>query len=187
MKISVDDICNTITKGKYKFVLISGNGAAGKSTFATKLQENLERNGKTVSIISTDDYLLDKTYRKNNFITYTDKNGDAKSAYLASTFPGAYDYESLNNAISIQDADIMVIEGIGAALIVNNFERAYKIFLQVDKETEYTRRIQRARSGADLSKERMDIRHEQFELFILPLSSKFDLRLTSMSDFSYSL
>lgn len=59
--------------------------------------------------------------------------------------------------------------------------------MQVDKETEYKRRIQRARAGADLTRERMEIRYEQFELFILPLADKFDLRLTSQNDFSLKL
>ncbi len=58
--------------------------------------------------------------------------------------------------------------------------------MQVDKETEYKRRVQRARAGADLTRERMEIRYEQFELFILPLADKFDLRLISQDDFSYS-
>ena len=54
MKKTIDSICNTVLRGKYKFVLISGNGGAGKSTFAKILQEKLELAGKTVSIISTD-------------------------------------------------------------------------------------------------------------------------------------
>ena len=42
MKKTIDSICNTVLRGKYKFVLISGNGGAGKSTFAKILQEKLE-------------------------------------------------------------------------------------------------------------------------------------------------
>lgn len=183
----VNDICNVIFKDKYKFVLISGNGGAGKSTLAKILQQELERKDKNVSVISTDDFMLDKTYRKSTFVTYPDKNGNPKTAYLASTFPEAYDYKSLKNAITAQDTDITIIEGIGVALFLDNFDQAYRIFLQVDKETEYQRRIHRARIGADLSRERMEIRSEQFELFILPLAEKFDLRLTSQDDFSYSL
>lgn len=183
----VNDICNIILKDKYRFVLISGNGGAGKSTFAKILQRELEHKSKNVSVISTDDFLLDKTYRKSTFKSYIDKNGKTKTAYLASTFLEAYDCKSLNNAIYAQNAEIIIIEGIGGALILDNFKKAYKIFLQVDKETEYQRRIKRARKGADLTRERMEIRYEQFELFILPLAEKFDLRLTSEDDFSYSL
>lgn len=187
MKKTIDSICNTVLRGKYKFVLISGNGGAGKSTFAKILQEKLVLAGKTVSIISTDDYMKDKTYRKNNFITYNDKSGKPKTAYIASTFPEAYNYQSLDKAIHFQNTDIIIVEGIGVALIIDSFENAYKIFMQVDKETEYKRRVQRARAGADLTRERMEIRYEQFELFILPLADKFDLRLISQDDFSYSL
>ena len=186
MKKTIDSICNTVLRGKYKFVLISGNGGAGKSTFAKILQEKLELAGKTVSIISTDDYMKDKAYRKNNFITYNDKSGKPKTAYIASTFPEAYNYQSLDKAIHSQNTDIIIVEGIGVALILDNIENAYKIFMQVDKETEYKRRVQRARAGADLTRERMEIRYEQFELFILPLADKFDLRLISQDDFSYS-
>jgi len=83
--------------------------------------------------------------------------------------------------------DLIIIEGIGAAFVLNDFSQAYKIFLQIDKETEYLRRSQRARSEADLSKERIEMRYEQFELFVLPLADKFDLRLISQNDFSYDL
>lgn len=186
MKKVVDDICDKVIKDGYRFVLISGNGAAGKSTFAKILCEELKQKGRNISIISTDDFMLDKVYRKSTIKTYIGKNGQSKSAYMASTFPEAYDYDSLEHAIYSQDADITIIEGIGAALILDIFEKSYKIFLQVDKETEYQRRIKRARSGADLSRERMEIRYEQFELFILPLAERFDLKLTSQSDFKYS-
>lgn len=187
MNKTVNDICNKILEDKYKFVLISGNGGAGKSTLAKILQKELASKGKKANVISTDDFMLEKNYRKNTFITYADKNGNPKTAYIASTFPEAYDYKSLNNTISMQEASIIIVEGIGVALILDSFDKAYKIFLQVDKETEYQRRIQRARPGADLSPERMEIRYEQFELFILPLAERFDLRLTSEDDFSYSI
>ncbi len=49
----VNDICDTVLKGKYKFVLISGNGGAGKSTLAKILQEELKHKGKRLSVIST--------------------------------------------------------------------------------------------------------------------------------------
>ena len=45
MKKTIDSICNTVLRGKYKFVLISGNGGAGKITslhIMTKA-ENLKR------------------------------------------------------------------------------------------------------------------------------------------------
>ena len=37
------------------------------------------------------------------------------------------------------------------------------------------------------AKERIEMRYEQFELFVLPLADKFDLRLISQNDFSYIL
>jgi uridine kinase len=79
----------------------------------------------------------------------------------------------------------VIIEGIGAALLTEKLPDSYKIFLQIDKETEFQRRLYRARSGADLSKERFDIRYEQFEIFILPYADKFDLKLLSQKDFSF--
>lgn len=133
------------------------------------------------------DFMLDKAYHKKTLKTYLDKNGKNKCAYLASTFPEAYDFISLKNRVDLQKSDIVIIEGIGAALFLEHFENSYKIFLQVDTQTEYRRRIQRARPGADLSPERMEIRAEQFELFILPLADKFDLKLTSGDDFSYTI
>lgn len=185
MKIEVNDICDNILKNGDKFVLISGNGGAGKSTLAKVLQNKFLQKNKTVNVISTDDFMLDKVYRKNTIKTYLDKNGQTRSGYMTSTFPEAYDYDLLKKTICAQDADIIIVEGIGAALILADFKESYKIFVQVDKETEFQRRAQRARSGADLSRERMEIRYEQFELFILPLADKFDLKLISQDDFSY--
>ena len=106
---------------------------------------------------------------------------------MASSFPQAYDFEKLKNIIVGKNQDLIIIEGIGAAFMLNDFPQAYKIFLQTDKKTEYRRRSQRARSEADLSEERIEMRYEQFELFVLPLAEKFDLRLVSQNDFSLKL
>ncbi len=187
MKQTVKDICNTIIKNDYKIVLISGNGCAGKSTFAHSLKEEYQKSKRTVYVIDTDDFLLDKNYRKNTVKSYVNKEGQVKKGYMASTFPQAYNFEKLKNTIAGKKQDLIIVEGIGAAFILNDFPQAYKIFLQTDKKTEYHRRILRARSDADLSKERIEMRYEQFELFVLPLADKFDLRLVSQNDFSYIL
>ena len=187
MKQTVNEICNTIIKNGYQIVLISGNGCAGKSTFANLLKEEYQKSKKTVCIIDTDDFLLDKNYRKNTLKSYVNKEGLIKKGYIASTFPEAYDFEKLKNTIAGKNQNLIIVEGIGAAFILDDFPQAYKIFLQTDKETEYQRRSQRARSDADLSKERIEMRYEQFELFVLPLADKFDLRLVSQDDFSYIL
>ena len=186
MRLLISDICNTIIKKDYKIILISGNGGSGKSTLANLLKNECQKLGKAVCIVSTDDFLLDKNYRKSTLISYINKGGQVRKGYIASTFPEAYDYEKLKNTIIAKRQDLIIIEGIGAAFILNDFPQAYKIFLQIDKEMEYLRRSQRARSEADLSKERIEMRYEQFELFVLPLADKFDLRLVSQSDFSYS-
>ena len=104
---------------------------------------------------------------------------------MASTFPDAYDFSPLLSAIKTDTSNIVIIEGIGAALLVETIPDSYKIFIQIDKETELQRRLSRARSGADLSKERFDIRYEQFEIFILPCAARFDLKLVSQNDFSF--
>lgn len=121
----VNDICDKVIKDEYAFILISGNGAAGKSTFATVLQNELGRRNKSVQIISTNDFMLDKTYRKSHIKTYIDKNGRNKNDYIASTFPEAYDYNSLNRSIYPNNADITIIEGIGAALITDDFSYSF--------------------------------------------------------------
>lgn len=186
MKQTIFDICSAIIKSGYKIVLISGNGCAGKSTFANLLKEEYQKFNKTVCIIGTDDFLLDKNYRKNTLKSYVNKEGQLKKGYIASTFPEAYDFERLKDTIADKSQDLIIVEGIGAAFILNDFPQAYKIFLQTNKEDEYLRRSQRARSDADLSEERIEMRYEQFELFVLPLADKFDLRLVSQNDFSYS-
>ena len=104
---------------------------------------------------------------------------------MASTFPEAYDFSPLRSALETDTSNIVIIEGIGAALLTETFPDSYKIFVQTDKETEFQRRMCRARSGADLSKERFDIRYEQFEIFILPHANKFDLKLVSQNNFLF--
>lgn len=187
MKKTVSDICKTIIKGGYKIVLISGNGCSGKSTFANLLRDEYQKSNKTACIIRTDDFLLDKNYRKSTLKSYVNKAGQVIKGYMASTFPESYDFKTLKTAIASKEEDLIIIEGIGAAFILNDFTQAYKIFLQIDEETEYFRRSQRARSSADLSKARIEMRCEQFELFVLPLADKFDLKLISQNDFSYAL
>lgn len=185
MKITVNDICDRILQNGYPFVFISGNGGAGKSTLAHSLQDTLVQRNKTVKILSTDDFMLDKAYRKKTMITYKGKNGQIKSCYMASTFRESYDFDSLKQAAESKEADITLIEGIGAALFLQDFKNSYKIFLQVDKDTEYKRRIRRARKGADFTRERAQIRFEQFDVLILPLATQFDMQLISQDDFSF--
>lgn len=187
MRRIISYICNTIIEKGYRTVLISGNGCAGKSTFAKLLRDECQKFNKTAYVISTDDFLLDKNYRKSTLKSYVNKDGQVKEWYMASTFPESYDFETLKNVVASKGEDLIIIEGIGAAFVLDDFAQAYKIFLQVDKETEYFRRAQRARSAADLSKERIEMRYEQFELFVLPLADKFDLRLVSQDDFSYTI
>ncbi len=185
MQTIIDDICNTIIENGTKFVLISGNGAAGKSTFANLLKSEYQKFNKTAFIIHTDDFLLDKNYRINTFKFYVNKAGQERKGYMASTFPEAYDFDKLTSTIADKNEDLVIIEGIGAAFLSDYFNQAYKIFLQTDKKTEFARRQKRTRSSADLSENRMDIRYEQFELFVLPLADQFDLKLISQPDFSY--
>lgn len=185
MKQTVDNICKRIMDQGAKFILISGNGASGKSTLANFIKDEYQKFNKTVCIIHTDDFLLDKNYRKNTVKSYVNKAGQTKTGYMASAFPEAYDFAKLTSAIVDKNEDLVIIEGIGAAFLSDYFNQSYKIFLQTDKKTEFSRRQQRARSSADLSEKRMDIRYEQFELFVLPLADQFDLKLISQPDFSY--
>ncbi len=185
MKYDMQDICNLIIKSGHKYVLISGNGASGKSTLSNNLQDTLQNTGKNVRVFHTDDFMLDKEHRKKTTKTYVGKDGKTKTQYMASTFPGSYDFSPLLSALKSDTSDIVIIEGIGAALLTEKLPDSYKIFIQIDKETEFQRRVCRARSGADLSKERCNIRYEQFEIFILPHAEKFDLRLISQNDFSF--
>ena len=185
MNYDIKDICDLIIKSGHKYILISGNGASGKSTLAHNLQNILQNMNKTVSVFHTDDFMLDKEYRKKTLKTYIGKDGTKKTQYMASTFPEAYDFLPLLSALESNVSDIVIIEGIGAALLTEKLPNSYKIFVQTDKETEFQRRLCRARSSADLSKERFDIRYEQFEIFILPYANKFDLKLVSQNDFSF--
>ncbi|MBO7509098.1 MAG: hypothetical protein J6T57_02380, partial [Alphaproteobacteria bacterium] len=149
MNYDIQDICNLIIKSGHKHILISGNGASGKSTLAHNLSNMLQDINKTVSIFRTDDFMLDKEYRKKTLKTYIGKDGTPKTQYMSSTFPEAYDFLPLLSALETNTSDIVIIEGIGAALLTEQLPNSYKIFVQTDKETEFQRRLCRARSSAD--------------------------------------
>ena len=66
MNYDIQDICDLVIKSGRKYILISGDGASGKSTLTHNLQDMLQNTTKTVSVFHTDDFMLDKEYRKKN-------------------------------------------------------------------------------------------------------------------------
>lgn len=59
-----------------KLLYICGNGGAGKTTYAKKIKTQLENAGKSVNMISTDDFITNTKVR-NNSVGFWTKSGGA--------------------------------------------------------------------------------------------------------------
>lgn len=174
-----------IIKNKYKFVFISGNGTSGKSTFANNLAKKLEKSKCSVCIIDTDNFLFNSKIRKLKIKEYIDNYGNLKTSYLSSSFSDSYNLDLLENTIKTSENDVIITEGVGASFIKT--KNSIGVFITVNKNIEFERRLKRKRNSADLSKNDFENRYEQFELFVLPLKNKFEIELESQEDFSYKI
>lgn len=174
---------------------ISGHGAAGKTTFAKKLIEQL--GDENVNYILTDPYIIDSGVRKNTMIDYTYKNKHHRFKMTA-CHPAAHHLPSLERDLQMIQAglgiytinthylkqkylpstnQVTIVEGMSVAFIdPEYFDRT--IYLYTDSETEFNRR-----SVRDIEERGMDIeylrqshaeRRIQYELFMHPYSRQFD-------------
>lgn len=58
-----------------KLLYICGNGGAGKTTYAKKIKTQLENAGKSVNMISTDDFITNTKVRNNSVGFWTKSGG----------------------------------------------------------------------------------------------------------------
>ncbi len=174
---------------------ISGHGAAGKTTFAKKLMEQL--GDENVNYILTDPYIIDSDLRKNTMMNYIYKNKQHRFKMTA-CHPAAHHLPSLERDLQMIRAgldiytidthylkqkhlsstnQVTIVEGMSVAFVdLTLFHRS--IYMYTDSETEFKRR-----SVRDIEERGMDIdylkashaeRRIQYELFMHPYSRQFD-------------
>ena len=198
MKISekyIEGIAEKIHKQNDKVLIgISGPGAAGKTTFAKKLIDSLDTE---VNYLNTDPYIITdvRKYAKISY-TYEKKNHMYK---MTACHPVAHnllvltrDIEMLKEGFTFKtigtdyakslvlsaDNKINIVEGMSVAFLdLELFD--FTIYLHVDGDVELARRMDRdvkdrGRSIEHLKNSHIE-RRIQYELFMHPMSKKFDL------------
>lgn len=173
---------------------ISGPGASGKTTFAKQLMASLDFE---VNYLNTDPYIITDV-RKYTRIEY-DYEGKKYAYKMTACHPAAHnvlalkrDIEMIREGIDFKtigtdyseskqitsNKKISIVEGMSVAFLdLDLFD--YTIYLHVDGETELKRRLNRDVSERGRSVEHLTNSHIQrriqYDLFMHPLSGKFDL------------
>lgn len=182
---------------------ISGHGAAGKTTFAHKLINALNRD--EVNYMNTDPYIVSSDIRKQTMIDYTYQNQDHRFKMTA-CHPAAHHLPSLERDVQMirEGLDLMtidthymkssfisskrhitIVEGMSVAFI-NPQLFNLKIYFYTDGETELIRRSGRdvIERGTELNylKQSHNERRIQYELFMHPYSQQFDMVIKTQDD-----
>ncbi len=198
--------------GKYRFIFVSGNGGAGKTTFAKDLVSEITSRSAEVNYIDTDEFVLDTKMRKSAKKVWIDAEGNAHESEYTTSFRESYYLNAVeaiiyslnkgqncyfklkkgNQFVEVKtEASLTIIEGVGSAFLEKNKE-TFGIFLMCDRAVEISRRIDRARDGEEnLSREEIEKkcieRDEQFRTMVLPERKKFDLEFSSGEDYSLTV
>lgn len=197
-------LANHIKKTDKKLLIgISGHGAAGKTTFTTKLV-NLLDHDKT-NYVNTDPYIISSDLRKHAMIHYTYNNEDYLSKMTA-CHPSAHHLPCLERDIQMIKKgldwctiethyakselissfnNLTIVEGMSVAFIDPDLFDL-KIYFYTDRETELARRstrdiVERGKKLANL-KETHKQRRIQYELFMHPNSQNFDIIIKMAGD-----
>ncbi|MBO8155665.1 MAG: phosphoribulokinase [Bacillaceae bacterium] len=203
----IQEITNKIkSKNKRIIIGISGHGAFGKTTFANKLINLLNKNGRNdVNYINTDPYLIRSQLRKYTTIDYEYKS-ERHQYKMTACHPAAHNTIALERDIHmIRDGldfytmgthymkstlissqnKINIVEGMSVAFI-NPALTDLKIFLYTDGETELKRRAVRdvSERGADINYLRQSHKERriQYEVFMHPYHRNFDIVLKNSND-----
>ena len=182
---------------------ISGHGAAGKTTFANKLVNLLNKN--EVNYMNTDSYIVSSNVRKHTLIDYTYQNKNHRYKMTA-CHPSAHhlsslerDVQMVRDGLSLYTIDthyttskfissknkVTIVEGMSTAFINPNLFDL-KIFFYTDDETELMRRSSRdiAERGADIDflRNSHQERRIQYEVFMHPYSQFFDIIINTSNE-----
>ncbi|MDC2867924.1 uridine kinase family protein [Bacillus sp. BP-3] len=185
---------------------ISGHGAAGKTTFANMLVNQLNQN--EVNYINTDPYIVSSNVRKHAIIHYTYQN-ENHHAKMTACHPSAHHLSVLERDVQMVRAGldfytidthymkselissknkVTIVEGMSVAFI-NPDVFDLKIYFYTDGETELTRRSSRdiAERGTDINylKQSHEERRIQYEVFMHPYSQHFDIIIKNYDEAIY--
>ena len=186
----------TRTTDEHILIGISGHGAAGKTTFANKLETLLNEN--EVNYMNTDPYMISSEVRRHAVIDYTYRNENHRYKMTA-CHPAAHHLQSLERDVQmVKDGldlytidthymkselissknQITIVEGMAVAFI-NPDLFDLKIYFYTDGQTELMRRSSRdiVERGANISylRQSHEERRIQYEVFMHLYSQRFDL------------
>ena len=203
MKLLVEEIINWINKSDRPVIIgISGHGAAGKTTFSTKLAQLIGLN--EVSYLNTDPYIVPSQLRKYAMISYPYQHKSYHSKMTA-CHPDAHHTPSLERDIRmvksgldfytidtvyqkselISPKKVTIIEGMSAAFIDPKL-MDLKIYFYTDDETELVRRVGRdiLERGTDITalSQSHEQRRIQYVLFMHPFSQNFDIIIKNSNE-----
>ncbi|MET4563151.1 uridine kinase [Lysinibacillus parviboronicapiens] len=175
---------------------ISGHGAAGKTTFANRLVDQL--NQQQVNYLNTDPYIVSSNIRNQAMIDYTYQNENHRYKMTA-CHPSAHhlpslerDIRMLRDGLNLYTIDthymksellssqksVSIVEGMSVAF-VNPALFDLKIYFYTDGETEFMRRSSRdiVERGMDINylRQSHEERRIQYEVFMQPYSQHFDI------------
>ncbi|MHC2836192.1 uridine kinase family protein [Bacillus sp. F9_6S_D1_P_5] len=197
MKKLLQEIINWINMTDEQIIIgISGHGAAGKTTFANKLINQMNQN--KVNYINTDPYIVSSDIRKHAIIHYTYQN-ENHHYKMTACHPSAHHLSALDRDVQMVKSGldfytidthymkselissknkVTIVEGMCVAFI-NPDLFDLKIYFYTDDETELMRRSSRdiAERGADINylRQSHEERRIQYKVFMHPYSQRFDI------------
>ena len=177
------------------FSAISGHGASGKTSFARRLCDSLDAD---YNFLNTDTYIIEGHHLGNTYAEYT-VDGVLSNFKITACMPIRHELNSLTRDIKVLrnggrimtidkpwDAEkvldgsrkVTIIEGMTTAFL-EDFDFDLSVYLYTDSETELRRREKRdvEERGRDLDAliKSQEHRRHQYDLFMHPLSEKFDV------------
>lgn len=201
------DICKENNLNK---LYICGNGCSGKTTLSKKIQEESLKYGN-VNLISTDDFLVNTTLRKNGISKWTENEIEYTGRYTSSNYE-SYFLKNIYEIIYNIDHDIdcfyfpkrykekdnirrlksnyflTIIEGVGTVFLEKEKDKSLTIFLKCNKENEAQRRNFRTeqlnRNSIELYSEE---RSSQYRVNVLIHENEFDLIIENDEEFNYKI
>lgn len=188
--------------GKKLIIGISGHGAAGKTTFAHLLMEELNQG---VNYLNTDPYIVSSSIRKYAMIDYTYK-GTLHRFKMTACHPAAHhvpslerdilmlresmnlrtiDTHYLKSEILFSQNKLTIVEGMSVAF-ANPELFDLLIYFYTNGNTELERRfgrdIEERGTDIDYLKQSHNERRIQYEVFMHPYSKNFDIIIKNTSE-----
>ncbi len=204
---NIIDICK---KNNLNKVYICGNGCSGKTTLSKKIQEEALNYGN-VNLISTDDFLVNTTLRKNSVSKWTENEVEYTGRYTSSNYESYFwkniyeiiynldhgidcfyfpkRYKEKNNMRQLKSKYFLtIIEGVGTVFLEKNTHKSLTIFLKCNQENEAQRRKNRTeqlnRDPIELYSEE---RSSQYRVNVLSHKNEFDLIIENDKEFNYKI